>query len=1315
MKSSADLSLEPELYTAEGLPIYVLGRIPSYLTAYPDKVLTFNIEIPNRSSLSPQESDQLEIKMVVRNKPLGEICLENDVFSYEPDEWDRRPFSVEFSAQVREITIDQTVLITPIPKIKPEYSSVSKDQDLPDPASSLYLKIFEQKHKDGWHKIISGVHVVFNKNDPYNLLKQFHHDRPDEKESVKQESEVKLANLTICADTFVIYGEFWLPETNVVIFARKLELIEQDNVPGRIVTTPIPYAHPKAADGYLTKKDGEKIVVDGENGVDGRKAGNIVIHGDQFGLNNDFRSRFILTGGRGQDAGEGQDGEPGESVRYMPKWRFYIVHRGDSILYEFNPPATYIDLVCYEAVCGGAKVRGKSGGHLQKDRVPTDGKLAIKPGKPGTGGNGGDFRAYFPKSREDLQKETEKEPVINTQGGTSGEKAKDCKGGSKGLPQHSAWWKITCRQVVEVWKFLTFSRRKLYKVHRCSQDIIKGTERKTKDGKGAIAPGPDKERGEKGSKTIHGAPEFANMWLHPSSIQALLSYVRDAYLQAPEKMWQLTPLLETYHAALESQLEEALKTQELSSKSESTSKWRNAINDSGVEFDGMLFFKAQTELSTLLHRIESHLDYFGNPLGWTPLFNLNVCLQMYKEEVNHALKTWLLANWIERKSKEKEDLAKRASQSIDSLNEDTARALSQIEKSKTSMERLKTEIQGLETQINKFTENLATLRTRLRNEAQRAGAGMPAWIDFGVKTLSALTQVIPYGQPVIGTLGSIGEIITDTVIDEDKEALDVAGPLGKLIGDTIKAEFGKQADEMITVARYAKKPETADALKEAIEKRDKGKRISSALSTFTDGIKGLSVSKKEVNARLQKLEAESPQFEKMTKELKSLNETKVELFQKLNETIQTLSTAYSRITSNIMTVKSMQRQRQKALEVLDHEALLYVREMDQRARLMLVKHLYYLAKSYEYATLEPIEFNYQLPAIFDKINQLLEDNKFDPSALTPLFESELKALENKLLDTWKTPNIWTHELVISNETPNILSHLNETGEAIINLKDFGLIDHQEEKITIEDIIIEEIEFEDDKKGVSDSEERDPERVTTSLEGVEYSESHVVIIEVEPLGQGIMRSNNTLYRVRHPTSASSAMELDSEQIWGATYSFYTDKITLTRPDTASLELLDSLMHNTSKEIKEKIAKPAAWTDVRIGVKRKAQGLPPLKKLRMVLKLNSTRALRNFCVLDVRMAGNYTPLIKCSPPDASNNRTDGYGGIYRIYSRNTRDIKLEAPTKYGKQAFDFWEVIDNTNVMVPRIVRESTLLIPTLKYNMQVTCYYKEDDEQIQAST
>jgi hypothetical protein len=862
---------------------------------------------------------------------------------------------------------------------------------------------------------------------------------------------------------------------------------------------------------------------------------------------------------------------------------------------------------------------------------------------------------------------------VDISGEASCTPGQDYQGGSKGWPDRCGQW------------FIQFINDGFAKINRDRQELSRTIT--TKDGQNAPAPQADKEKGEAGTCETQRMEDFGHAWLHPLLLQTLQLYIRDAYLTAPGQMHSLANCLHEYAAAL-------LVLPPIT-------VFQPIIEKTGLRYDESLFMQSLAEIISLVHRIDSQLDYFENPSGWTPLFSLPVCLQMYKNEVSDGLKSLVLAKWIEIRAAQEKESANIASQSIESLNQDTDQTLKQLETEKGNLKKLREQAEALQKEITSFDIQLDIKRTELKNKA-RDDARQQAMLKLGVSTLNGICQVIPYGQPALGSLASAGSSIANNVIDNE-DPINAVGPVSSTLGDFIKSSLDSKAADIVEAAKKDKKDQTKEE-KEQTEKEKAaqasadqlthvGKTIGPALSDIAKGIQALNVPESEVDARLKKLEAENPEFQELARKLEALNVRKAEFFQRLTESFQTLTSAYARVATNLVAAGSMQHQQRESLRVLDHQALLFNKQMNQNARLRLVKYLYYLAKCYEYAMLEPVEVNYQLDRIFDKILLLLQGDAYTGSVsdlagdLEPIFKEELKKIEEKLKDGFKSEFTSTMQVRLSAEqTPEIIAQLNATGSAIINLRDFNCILPRAEKVKIADIEVETPEFETDGKSLP--------------------KSGTVNFLLEPMGNGTMRSGNRLFVVRHPTSASSArVGPDSQQIWGLTYLFGGKQQEVKiAPSKESLELLNSLLGDTNREIQEKMAKPAAWTDIKVTFERLTRGLPELKSVIFNLSLNWTPADANYCALDVRMSGRCAPLIACTPED-TNGRGDGYGGIYRIYPMYTA-VQLSVPLHYGSKIFSHWEVIDNTDTMKVRTVTEPVLQIPRMDYNMQAICVYQE---------
>ncbi|WP_306535230.1 hypothetical protein [Geobacter sp.] len=1210
--------------------IYEVGGIPD-LPAWAGTTLAFRIDTGTLDAGFPPA-------MAVDHHPAGQISFDpaSGAFSYEAQQGDKLPFTVTFSGQREGKAISQSVVITPVPRLPAERDYIVSHPAQPDPASSLYIHRSVKPNADGSENhLVTGMRVVFDRfSNVNNLHVSYNVDRtgklpdaPDPKGTVR--------SLTLCADQLVIRGELSLPETDVTIFARELVFEDLDSQPGRIDTSPLAYALEKAADAQRTTN------TPGGSGQPGRRAGNVKVYLKNFQVPQETSAlaRFVMKGGNGQHAGLGENGPAGEDRSHIYGQTFTC--DGKPLSVTFDPPAVYWKWHYKWAAFDQQKTWGAP-------NFPTSGKDALPPGTPGDGGDGGAFTA-----NRDLA------PFVDNTGGAAGNPGVDVHGGRPGYPLTSAQYEVT------IWYNLFTGPH-----FDGAQPKRSAGPETTHAGKSYPAPQAAKPRGSQPAPTLIQCP---NAWLHPLQLQTVLQFVRDAYLA--EDRETVAAILADYRDAL--MMDPPAET-----------GW-------GTQFDISRYYATQAEVVTLLHRLQSHLDYYGNPAGWTPLLSLQANLQLYENEIADALRTLVLVSWISQEAVQTENAAAAMQSAIQELDKDAAAAVKEVQAAEKGLREISDRIYSLSHELSTLNNDLAALQERLLAEAHNT-MQTKALINLGVKTFSAICSVIPYGQPALGAVGSMATVMADYATGGD-EPLDTAGRLGGILATYGKAKLDEKAGE-ITKAADKKKPDPeADKAKEkAAQLTHVGKTIGPAVAQISEALTGLRVPQSEVDAELARLEAKTPEFSEMVKKIQGLNRRKAAFAEKLDETLQAFGGAYGRIASNLLAMGTLTLQERDTLAHLDHEALLFTRDLGQRARQTLVKYLYYLIKSYETSVLRPIDSaNYQLTDIFDKISDLLQAgesrSKLDVTKLgvfadqlKPLFRDNLSRIEHKLIEDFRPEyTIRLESRLSADQTSEIIQQLNGTGEAVINLRESGLILPDREKVKIADIEVAGLGFGEQ-----------PLPAGGTLE-----------ITLEPLGDGTIRSEDRLYAVRHPAGSGQGegSDVPSQQIWGATYHFSNRQLSPIKPSSESLALLGYLLRETDDKTKEKLAKPAAWTDLRIRYRRYVEGGPDLDSLLLTWQFNfATPSTTNRYVLDVRTDGGTVPLIQCSPPDI-NERSDGFGSLYRIYRRAT-PITLAAPLGYGDLLFSHWEII-NTDTMKSQVLHDPSCSF-SIENNLRIICAYQE---------
>ena len=790
--------------------------------------------------------------------------------------------------------------------------------------------------------------------------------------------------------------------------------------------------------------------------------------------------------------------------------------------------------------------------------------------------------------------------------------------------------------------------------------------------------------------------EYSNAWLHPHQLQPTLEYIRDAYLSEQRKEAEIR--LTDYHNAL---------------------KLAPPTGDGwATEHHKDSYYSIRTEVATILHRLDSHLDYFGHPAGWAPTLSLQACLQLYKGELDRALKTLLIVTLIERQIKKKEDSATALDGALQSLNEETQGAVQQVQQGENRLNNLHQRVQSLKLELVQLQHDLRKRREELEKKAKK-NIEKKAWIDFAFKTFSAVTSVIPVGQPALGAVGSLSNVVKDmATVDQ----LDHVGKIADILGDSTSSFLDAKSKDMLKEAKD--KPEILRKKENAAKLNHVSKNLGPALGQINDAISGLRVPQGEVEAELARLEAGNQLFTDLVARVKMTNQTKSAFMSELDETIQTIGISYQRITSNCLAMTSLEHQRGNVLAKLDVDALYYIRGMGQRARQTVMKYLYIVMKSYETTLFEPLgnkdagqenQVDFLLTKVFQKIIDLFDDadannqpiditriNAF-AEATRVLFEDNLTQIERSILNRylWTGKERWINdpapEFRLSEEqTPKIIEELNTRGEAVVDLKQLSLIPPGYERVRIIQVDI----IKDDKN---------------KLEFDHQPSEGTVRLVIEALGDGTIRSDGKLYAVRHP----------GQLICGWAYHFSNDTLELGKKSLSSISLLRKLLEekqgnpgdvDVKKYQIDLLTPPPAWSAVKIRYDRsdiisKNTTPPNLKSVLLRWHYDVIGANTEHRVLDVRTVAprNILPLIECDQPDLGNN-AQGFGNLYRIYNKGIQ-IKLTAPEEYGEMAFSHWRVYPER--AVPRGVSlEKPGILVTLDYDTQVFCFFTLNKNKLQ---
>jgi hypothetical protein len=533
---------------------------------------------------------------------------------------------------------------------------------------------------------------------------------------------------------------------------------------------------------------------------------------------------------------------------------------------------------------------------------------------------------------------------------------------------------------------------------------------------------------------------------------------------------------------------------------------------------------------------------------------------------------------------------------------------------------------------------------------------------------------------VLGTVGKLGAFAADL---PDGKVVDTTSKMGDAI-DKMKKAMDKAAE----AAKQAK--EKGKEVKDPSKLSVVGDGLGSAVSLAGEAIGALQVPESEIEAELEKLKAQSPEWEELVGEINTLNQDKAELFQDLLNALQVVTEGYARLVENAESLQTLQKERQKTLAKLDVEAVQAISGLGQRARISLQKSLYLMVRSYEATVLRSVSVNWQMDKVFNKISELLKPAPgFDATtvnqmvkSLKPIFEDNQNVLKRQLLENYGFDKEIGVELefgLTKEQTPKQLKSLNKTSTLTLDPVEYGLILPDKQRMTLANLELTTIEF--DEKGPA------------------LPASGNAIISIESDRDVTMRRGREFYATRS----------NNPRPWSWTYHFSDGKVSASKPSISSLDLLNTILSDAGTasnasgdkvNIKQKLAEMPLWSKLRMRLSFSPE-LPLPKRLRikkLIFRATASTwvAPTDQKVLDVRCVGADAS-ISCSKD--LGGRGDGFGNLYRIYG-NRAEVTMVAPADNESFVFSHWEISNDQDF---RKVEKHTCKL-TMTSHTVVKCYY-----------
>jgi hypothetical protein len=449
--------------------------------------------------------------------------------------------------------------------------------------------------------------------------------------------------------------------------------------------------------------------------------------------------------------------------------------------------------------------------------------------------------------------------------------------------------------------------------------------------------------------------------------------------------------------------------------------------------------------------------------------------------------------------------------------------------------------------------------------------------------------------------------------------------------------------------------------------KDKPKRVSrlqacgtlavAGIKNLRDVFKATAIKDEEVKAEFDKIRAADPVFKNVSEELKVLTSQKQVLVERIAAAMKIITSTAARVAEMLLAIQKLDQNLDTVLEVLDHQALLHMANLEREARERLLKYQYLMAKAYQYRVLKPYTGSFKLDDFFDELKALADfDNSThdlsagDFESLKAIYLAELSRIGEDMLNDLNTNAPSRSAPVSFRLLPEELAQLNTTGKLTIDLGRRNLFGAAEENLRI----------------VSLATKRSVFKVEGQVTG-----TATLRLEFQHSGYSRIHNGEKHYLFTHYRT-----ERANPITWSTVYSALTNETSETSISAADESLLRVLLGLTgaSSDAVLLFSRPGALAEIEVTKEVTADNGVTIDVDDLILELVYDFSKRNSPVHDLNVEVNdgLMPLITASEIDL-NGRSDGRGAFERSY-QGTETVRLQAPARYGVWRFAGWESAD-----------------------------------------
>jgi hypothetical protein len=800
--------------------------------------------------------------------------------------------------------------------------------------------------------------------------------------------------------------------------------------------------------------------------------------------------------------------------------------------------------------------------------------------------------------------------------------------------------------------------------------------------------------GKMGSFTL-SEKQFA--WLHPNVLSSVVKYAKEAYLRLNSDFTNTT-----FNEYVK-QIEEYKNSVEWTSI--------GAVEKKEVE-------TAETEMRAILYRIEQNLDYFGNPVAWVPMLSFEINKGVFEQEIESAINVMYLNYWL-KKNKENQQSRIEASQQAIGVIE------TEISDNQKAIETLIKDIDNIQDQtliignaIDTLTKKTESLRSELERKAEK-NVTKRARINKTAGILSAIAKITPavcsFFGPIgtgigsaVGGLASMGSNIlsksanggnnmnsvtnfiesTSSVFQSDKDFKNIAEVV-KMLKDTTTKEQPTPTENKPKIPSFDEMYVITKPVLESMQ------NLSKVFLTNT-------ISTEQIQAELNKLMSESKEFTNLLKNADSLNRRKEELIQRLATTFNTINTTITAIQKGVISLDGLKETVFNGSCQQNLRAMQYLDDMERNARERLLKYHYYMAKSYEYRTLEVYPTTLNITTLLEKTIETNKDKTLTAEefkSFKGFYDAALSDVKEAIIQKFNTRNEYSGKVSVALSKEE-LETLNSGESITINIVERGFMPAHRENLRIAGFAV--------------------ETIRTHSEGTHGSVDDFEL-KLEHSGKSMLRKDGEFYYFNHTNPASNIPSIQ----W--IFDYRKGLIIENKVSAASTSLISSLLGVNPNETMI-YSRPAVWADITISKRALSRDSKTMIIDSLVLLLDYDYVERNdiYRNLDIYARGAedvnmlkssdatvqsmiLKPYIEISETDITERKKDGRAGIYRTYNQN-KTITLTAPEEYGRFQFVNWTMRNDKNEDI--VVSNSVTVSTKMGNDVYLTANYIDKSPKLQ---